>query len=249
MSASTSAEKNIENNGLVESYKQAVSETTKESNIILPFDVQPGESYTIEDIGEVKKKPVFSFFKRTFDFFASFIGLVLCALPMIIVAIGIKCTSKGSVFYKQERLGTNGKKFNIIKFRTMYLDSEKDGARWSEGDADERITKFGRVLRKCHLDELPQLFCCLIGTMSLVGPRPERECFYNEFEKYIFGFSQRLKVKPGLTGLAQVNGGYDLPPQEKVLYDIEYIKKRSLWLDLKILFKTVGVVLSRKGVK
>ena len=83
----------------------------------------------------------------------------------------------------------------------------------------------------------------------MIGPRPERECFYIEFEKYIFGFKQRLKIKPGLTGLAQVNGGYDLPPQEKVLHDIEYIKKRSLWLDFKILLKTVFVVFARKGVK
>lgn len=131
----------------------------------------------------------------------------------------------------------------------MHADAEKDGARWSSGDNDKRIYKFGRVLRKTRFDELPQLFCCLIGTMSLIGPRPERECFYNEFEKYIHGFNQRLKVKPGITGLAQVSGGYDLKPQEKVLLDIEYIKKRSIWLDIKIMFKTVAVIFNHKGAK
>ncbi len=253
-----STEENLVENGLVEGYKEAKSlhekeiETDKpecDDKIILPFEVKDGERYFVEDISGVKSKPVFSFFKRAFDLFASFLGLSVFIVPILVLAIIVKCTSKGPAFYKQERLGLNGKKFNIIKFRTMIVDSEKNGAQWSGGDEDDRITKFGKFLRKTHLDELPQLFCCFIGTMSLVGPRPERECFYNAFEKYIFGFHQRLKVKPGLTGLAQVNGGYDLKPQEKIVYDVEYIKKRSLWLDLKILFKTVGVVFSRKGVK
>lgn len=244
----TSIDKERSEKGLVESYKE-IKSRQEDEKIILPFEVKPGETYTVEDLGEIDGKPFFSFFKRLSDFVISLIGLIVLFIPIVILAVGVKFSSKGSVFYKQERLGLNGKKFNIVKFRTMYVDSEKDGARWSEGDADERITGFGRFLRKSHLDEVPQLFCCLIGTMSLVGPRPERECFYNEFEKYIFGFHQRLKVKPGLTGLAQVNGGYDLPPQEKVLYDVEYIKKRTLWLDFKILLKTVRVVFSRKGVK
>ena len=107
----------------------------------------------------------------------------------------------------------------------------------------------GRFLRKSRLDELPQFGAILCGKMSLVGPRPERECFYHEFETYIHGFCERLKVKPGLTGLAQVNGGYDLKPEEKIVWDVEYIKKRSLWLDAKILFKTIKVVLFRAGAK
>ena len=244
----TSMEKEQSNIGLVESYKE-IKDQQESIKAVLPFEVKPGECYTIEDIGVVKNKPVFSFFKRLFDIVFSAVFLLIFLLPIAILSICVKCTSKGPVFYRQERLGLNGKKFNIIKFRTMYVDSEKNGARWSGGDDDERITKFGRFLRKSHLDEVPQLFCCLVGTMSLIGPRPERECFYIEFEKYIFGFKQRLKIKPGLTGLAQVNGGYDLPPQEKVLHDIEYIKKRSLWLDFKILLKTVFVVFARKGVK
>ena len=131
----------------------------------------------------------------------------------------------------------------------MKVDAEANGAQWSKGDNDTRITKYGRFMRKTRIDEHPQLFTILFGKMSIVGPRPEREVFYNEFEKYIHGFSERLKVKPGLTGLAQVSGGYDLMPEEKIVYDIEYIKKRSLWLDLKIIFKTVGVIFSHKGAK
>ena len=237
---------------LLESYKAVKAENLKETEnfkVELPFEVKEGEEYFIEDVGVIKKKRFFSFVKRTFDITVSFVTLIFCSLLFLFVAIGIKCSSKGPVFYKQERLGLNGKKYNIVKFRTMVADAEKNGARWSSGDEDERIFRFGRFLRKTHLDELPQLWCVLVGTMTFVGPRPERECFYNEFEKYIHGFNQRLLVKPGITGLAQVNGGYSLKPQEKVLFDLEYIKKRSIWLDIKILFKTVGVVLARKDVK
>lgn len=233
-------------NNLIEQYQ------TNGENIQaveLPFEVKEGEEYFVEQVGLVKRKPFFAFFKRSFDFFVSLIGLIVLFLPFIIIAIAIKCTSKGPVFYKQERLGLNGKKFNLYKFRTMRADAEKDGARWSDGDDDERIHKVGKFLRKTRLDELPQLLNCLVGNMTIVGPRPERECFYVAFEKYIHGFSERLKVKPGITGLAQVNGGYNLKPQEKVVYDVEYIKTRSLWLDIKILFKTVGVIFTHKGAK
>ena len=218
-------------------------------NFVMPFEYAPDEVHQIENIGEVKPKLFYSFVKRTFDIFASLFGLLLMALPMVAIAIAIKCDSKGKVFYSQERLGLNGKKFMLVKFRSMREDAEKDGAKWSNGDKDDRITKVGRFLRKTRLDELPQLWACLIGTLSLIGPRPEREVFYNEFEKHVPGFSQRLLVKPGLTGLAQVSGGYNLRPEEKVVYDLEYIKNRSIWLDIKILFKTVKVVFSHDGAK
>ncbi len=129
----------------------------------------------------------------------------------------------------------------------MYKDAEERAIQWSMGDDDPRITPIGRMLRRTRLDELPQLFCILKGDMSLVGPRPEREVFYEEFETYVHGFSERLRIRPGMTGLAQVNGGYDLKPEEKILYDVEYIRRRSLPLDFKILLKTVGVVLKRGG--
>ena len=215
--------------------------------VILPYEVT-GEFF-MEPLGEIEKKPIYSFLKRFFDIVASFCALVVLALPMLVVAVIIKCTSPGTAFYRQERLELNGKRFCIIKFRTMRMDAEADGAQWSAGDEDPRITPFGAFLRKTRIDELPQLVCILQGTMSVVGPRPERECFYDEFETYIHGFHERLKVKPGLTGLAQVEGGYNLHPEEKIVYDLEYIRTRSFWLDLKIIFKTVGVVLSHEGAK
>ena len=217
--------------------------------VVMPFDYKEDEHYYVERIETVKKKPVYSFLKRAFDIFASFCGLIVSMIPMLIIAIAIKCDSKGPVFYSQERLGLKGKRFMLVKFRSMYTDAEKGGARWSDGDNDERITKVGRFLRKTRLDELPQLWACFTGTLSFVGPRPEREVFYKEFERHVHGFNQRLLVKPGLTGLAQVNGGYDLRPEEKVAFDVEYIKNRSVWLDIKILFKTVGVIFNHNGAK
>ena len=129
----------------------------EEQNVVLPFDVAPGEEYFIESIGEVKRKPFYSFLKRFFDIFASGLALILLFVPMLILAVIIKATSKGKVFYTQERLGYKGKKFKLIKFRSMREDAEKLGAQWSAGDDDPRITKVGRFLRKTRLDELPQL--------------------------------------------------------------------------------------------
>lgn len=219
----------------------------KNSSVILPYEIT--EEFSIEQLGEIDRKPCYNFFKRFFDIVASSIALIILFVPMLALAIAIKCVSKGSVFYFQDRLGLNGRTIRIVKFRTMYQDAEQNGAQWSIGDDDPRIFPLGRILRKSRADELPQLWCILKGDLSFVGPRPERECFYNEFEKYIHGFGERLKVKQGLTGYAQVMGGYDLKPEEKILYDVEYIKNRSFWLDMKIILKTIGVVLKREGAK
>ena len=203
----------------------------------------------MEELGELDAKPVYSFFKRFFDIVLSLFALIVLLIPILIIAVIVKLTSPGSVLYKQERLGKDGVSFEIIKFRSMYADAESNGAQWSDGENDERITPFGKFLRRTRMDELPQFAQILTGKMSLVGPRPERECFYEKFETYIHGFSERLKVKPGLTGLAQVSGGYDLRPEEKVVYDIEYIKKRSLWLDLKCMLLTVRIIFSHNGAR
>lgn len=227
--------------------KEAAKEYKEPVCVILPYQKQ-GE-YFVEDLGEVPSLPLYSFVKRTIDILAAVLALLLLTVPMALIAIGIKCSDRGTVFFTQERLGLNGKKFDIIKFRTMYMDAEVNGAQWSNGESDERIFPFGRFLRMTRMDELPQFWCILKGDLSLVGPRPERECFYDEFETYIHGFRERLKVMPGLTGLAQVNGGYDLKPEEKIIYDVEYIKTRSLWTDLKIMLKTVRVVLFQCGAK
>jgi len=219
----------------------------EETAVILPCESD--EEFFVEDLGVIEEKPVYSFLKRTFDIVFSLFFFVLLLLPMLIIALLVWCTSKGPIFYHQERLGLNGVKIDVIKFRTMREDAERDGIRWSMGEEDPRITPLGRVLRRSRLDELPQLWCILKGEMSVVGPRPEREAYYHRFEQYIHGFSERLKVKPGLTGLAQVRGGYYLMPQEKILYDVEYIKSRSVWLDLKIVFETVKVVFCGEGAK
>lgn len=216
--------------------------------IKLPYEIN-GEHYDVEKLGEVAKKPFYSFLKRLFDIIFSLIALAFLWLPILIISVVIKISSKGTVFYSQERLGLNGEKFKIVKFRTMQMDAEDECIQWCTGDEDERIFPFGRILRKSRLDELPQFWCILKGDMSLVGPRPERECFYDLFETYIDGFKERLKVKPGLTGLAQVNGGYNSKPHEKIYHDVDYIKKRSVWMDICIIFKTIRVILTGNGAK
>lgn len=220
---------------------------TDDIQVKIPYETN--KEYFIEKPKNLEKNVFYIIIKRTFDIILSFIALILLFIPMIIIGICVAATSEGGALYKQERLGKDGKPFIMVKFRTMIKDSEADGAQWSEGQNDPRITSVGRILRNTRLDELPQLLCILTGKMSFVGPRPERECFYNEFEKYIHGFKYRLLVTPGLTGHAQVNGGYELKPEEKIVYDMEYIEKRSLAMDLKILFRTVAVVFGRKGAK
>ena len=167
---------------------------------------------------------------------------------MVVIEILIKVDSSGPVLFKQERLGKDGKPFMIYKFRSMGEDAEKDGPKWAEKD-DDRCTRIGKVLRKSRLDELPQLLNILKGDMSLVGPRPEREYFYKKFSEYIPDFSKRLKVQPGLTGLAQVNGGYDLGPEEKLKYDLKYIENRGIGLDCKCILKTVRLVFTHEGAR
>ena len=226
-----------------------ITETALNTNkVIMPFD-RPDIEYYVEKITDLPSKPVYTFVKRLFDITVSIIGILIFLLPMLIAYICIAATSKGNPIYKQERLGLNGKRFYIYKFRTMYENAEANGAQWSRGEDDERITPIGKVLRRTKFDEIPQLFNCLIGNLSIVGPRPEREIFYNCFETYVHGFSQRLLVKPGITGLAQIKGGYFLKPEEKIIYDIEYIKTRSLWTDFKILLSTVSVVIRGDGSK
>lgn len=188
------------------------------------------------------------FTKRIFDIVASFLAGVILLVPMLIIALVIRMDSPGLALFRQERLGKNGEPFTILKFRSMYLDAEVDGPQWAAVN-DHRCTRVGRVLRNSRLDELPQIWNIFKGDMSFVGPRPERACFYTEFETYIPGFHNRLAVKPGLTGLAQVNGGYDLKPEEKIVYDIDYIKNQSLLLDLKCILKTVRLVFTHEGAR
>ena len=186
--------------------------------------------------------------KRLFDSFFALIGLIVLAIPMAIIALLIVLDSPGGAIFKQERLGKNGKPFLIYKFRTMNHDAEVNGPKWADKE-DKRCTRFGAFLRKTRLDELPQFWNILKGDMSFVGPRPERQYFYEQFEKYIIGFSNRLVVTPGLTGYAQVNGGYELEPEEKIVYDMEYIEKRSVLMDIKCLVKTVSLIFTHEGAR
>ena len=213
---------------------------TAEKKVILPYT--PTREYEVESVGELPRKPVYELVKRCFDVVFSAFLLLLLAIPMMVIGIAVKLTSPGPALYTQERLGKDGKQIKICKFRTMISDSEIDTIRWS-CDEDPRVTPLGRILRKYHIDELPQLWDIFRGVLSFVGPRPEREVFYDAFETYIHGFRERLKVKPGLTGLAQVTGGYLMPPEEKIVCDMEYIRNRSVLLDLKLLVKTFIVVL------
>jgi lipopolysaccharide/colanic/teichoic acid biosynthesis glycosyltransferase len=184
--------------------------------------------------------------KRLFDILCSFCIIVALLPWCVLIAVIIFIDSPGNPIYVQERVGKNGKKFMILKFRTMVKNAEEDGAMWALED-DSRCTSSGKILRKYRIDEIPQLLNIFLGHMSFVGPRPERQVFYDHFETYIHGFSNRLSVTPGLTGWAQVSGGYYLEPEEKIRYDMEYIEKRSLLFDLKILFKTVKLVVTSKG--
>lgn len=208
--------------------------------MIIPFEQT--EEYYIEPVS-VERKIAYEVVKRSLDIIFSMMALLILIIPMCIIAIAIKCTSKGATLYTQERLGKDGKTFKIIKFRSMVDDAEKNSIQWCEED-DPRVTRLGAYLRRYHIDELPQLWNIFVGDMSLVGPRPERECYYDAFETYIHGFHERLKVKPGLTGLAQVSGGSLMRPEEKIVYDIEYIKNRSIWLDIRVLCNTFLTVIS-----
>ena len=201
-----------------------------------------------EKIQRLSSKPVYEAGKRAFDLALSLVLLPVLFLPMLLIAVAIRLDSPGKAIFTQTRLGKDQKPFTIYKFRTMYLNAEEQGPRWASLD-DRRSTNFGRFLRHSHLDELPQIINIIAGQMSYVGPRPERPEFYDIFDSYIDGFRQRTLVRPGLTGLAQVNGGYELLPEEKIVYDLEYIKNRSFLMDIRCILRTFVVVFGRRGVR
>lgn len=209
---------------------------------------------TIDSIKDIKNKKVQFAIKRIFDFILSLIGIIILSPILLIVFIAIKLDSKGPAIFKQVRVGKDGKEFKIYKFRTMIVNAEKKRELELDPEnldkfvfqskSDNRITKVGGFLRKTSLDELPQLFNVLIGNMSLVGPRPE---IPDVVKFYPESYKQRLKVVPGITGLAQVSGRGEIELGKTVGYDLTYIKNFSVLYDLKILFKTFAAVFKHDG--
>ena len=192
-----------------------------------------------------KKRRAYKFFKRLFDFTASLLGLIILSPIMLAIAIAIKCDSKGPVIFRQQRVGKGGKPFNCYKFRSMRTDTPHDCATSILEHPEQYYTRVGAFLRKTSLDELPQLWCCVCGTMSVIGYRP-----LVLTEKNCNGMRERLGVfemRPGISGYSQVHGRDDVYYKNKAIMDAEYVKHATFWGDIKLIFETVAVVLKRKG--
>lgn len=206
------------------------------------------ELWFLENLKEIKKQ-TFEKIKRLIDIILALFLFIPFIILAPFVSLIIKINSKGPVFYKQKRLGRNGKIFEILKFRSMVRDAEKNGAQWAK-EKDERVTFVGNILRKTRIDELPQIWNVLKGDLSFVGPRPERPEFVKELSEKIPYYSMRQLVKPGLSGWAQINFPYGASVEdamEKLQYDLFYIKNRSLFLEISILLKTIMIILQREG--
>lgn len=206
---------------------------------------------------DIHKSLIYCVVKRGIDILGAALGIIFLSPLMIIIAIAIKMDSKGPVFFAHKRLGQYGNTIKVYKFRSMVQNADEILKNFTEEQKkefrenfklkdDPRITKIGDFLRKTSLDELPQLFNILIGNISIVGPRPIVE---KELEKYGIYAEKFLSVKPGLTGLWQVSGRSDISYCERIKLDMKYISTRNLWIDLKIIFKTVLVVFSREGAR
>ena len=187
--------------------------------------------------------------KRFIDIVVSLIGIILTSPLFVIFGAAIHLIDRGPVFYTQTRLTIDGKLFKIYKFRTMRVDAEKDGVARLAGEADDRITDVGKILRATRLDELPQLFNIIKGEMSLVGPRPERPEIAAEYMEDLPEFAMRLKMKAGLTGYAQVHGKYNTTPYDKLKLDLHYIRNYSLWMDLILIVLTPKVLFMKESTE
>ena len=210
--------------------------------------------YDLTDISFLEKVKPFSILEKSIKGLLEYtiaIALLLSTFPIMIYAIyRIKKDSPGPVLFKQKRVGKNGKEFECIKFRSMQLDAEKDGAKFAT-ENDDRVYPWGKTMRTTRIDELPQLWNVLRGDMHLIGPRPERKVWIEQFEKEIPYYNKRHIIKPGLTGWAQVlypYGANAYDAQQKLMYDLYYIKHWSPWLELQTLWKTIEIVMYRKGV-
>ncbi|MEE9309379.1 MAG: sugar transferase [Cocleimonas sp.] len=194
---------------------------------------------------------VYALFKRLFDLSLIVVFSPVIIPVMLLTAILIKLESKGPVFFWQKRVGVHGKVFNMLKFRSMTTDSEKQGSKFAK-DGDKRVTRFGRIIRKMRIDEIPQLWNIIHGEMSLIGPRPEQVSFVEEFERAIPMYANRHVVRPGITGLAQVEQGYvddEDGTRTKLVYDLHYIDNLSFKMDMEIVGKTIYTMATGFGAR
>lgn len=190
--------------------------------------------------------------KRFIDLFCALILCLIASPFMLLTALAVKLYDRGPVLYKQTRCTIDGRQFQILKFRSMRVDAEKDGVARLASKQDSRITPVGKFIRKVRLDELPQLFNIIKGDMSFIGPRPERPEIIAQYMEIMPEFAYRMKVKAGLAGYAQVYGKYNTTPYDKLKLDLTYIENYSVWLDLKLMLLTVKVLLwpdSTEGIE
>ena len=219
----------------------------EEMDYTMQYSDEYYENYISNFVPREKKKTFFRFAKRFGDILVSFLALIVLSPIFAVIALAIKCDSKGPVIFQQNRIGRNGKEFKCLKFRSMRIDAPKNAPTSLLKNPDQYYTKVGRFLRKTSLDELPQLWCVLTGRMSIIGYRPlvPNEVKANEMRAQLNVFSMR----PGISGLAQVKGRDDVYYKNKALLDAEYVKTATIWMDIKLVFQTALVVLKRKGNK
>ena len=230
----------------VEEADPEISDSVKVSfNPKIKYSDEYYEHYISSFEQNKKRRYFYRFVKRSFDFLMALIGLIIASPIFLITAIAIKIDSKGPIIFKQKRIGKGGKPFNCYKFRSMKIDTPKDCATSLLANPEKHYTRVGKFIRKLSIDELPQLWCVLVGKMSFIGYRPlvlsESNC--NDMRERLGVFAMR----PGISGYAQVHGRDDVYYKNKAVLDAIYVKKASLWLDIKLVFQTVGVVLRRDG--
>ena len=229
----------------IKEYTQAYEEMTQR----IPVQFVGKDFYKYFPFSRSNHNKLYLFFRRLFDIIISIVGLIAGLVFLPLIVLGNFIGNKGALFYTQERIGKNGKPFQIIKYRSMVVDAEVNGAVWAKKN-DARITKFGKFLRHSRLDEIPQFINILKGEMSLIGPRPERPYFVNELSELLPFYETRHIVKPGLSGWAQVKTKYGSSVDDSLLklqYDLYYIKHRSFFLDLNIIVKTISTIIFFRG--
>ena len=221
----------------------------EELNRKVPVQFIAEDFYRYFPFSRSNQNKLYLFFHRLMDLLLSIIGLLFGLLISPLIILGNVLGNKGPIFYKQERVGKNGRLFNIYKLRSMIIDAEKNGAQYAQ-KKDTRITTFGKFLRRTRIDEIPQFINVIRGDMSIIGPRPERPMFVKTLSKQIPFYEIRHFIKPGVTGWAQVNAKYGMTQDdalEKLQYDLYYIKRRSFFLDTKIILKTLSTIIFFRG--